>query len=72
MKSYTPISGMYVSNNDSGDYIEKADYIKLRSAALTFAATAIVLIKNRAMLLPPEREKWEAACGELNQVLGDP
>lgn len=48
----------------------KADALKLREAALTLAATATLLLRDRALLLPPEQEKWEAACGRLNRLLG--
>jgi len=32
MKTYTPITGMIVCANDTGDYVEKPDYDRLRKA----------------------------------------
>lgn len=53
-------------NNMHAGVVE--DNEKLRSAALKFAAT-VVMLNRRAMLLPPESERFEAACAELNQAL---
>jgi hypothetical protein len=41
----------------------------LQDAALTLAATGTLLLRDHALLLPAEQEKWEAACGKLNRVL---
>lgn len=34
MKTYSPIRGMYVCQNDTGNYVSKADYDALLSKAL--------------------------------------
>jgi hypothetical protein len=46
-----------------------ASVAKQRDAALTFAATAVTMLRQRAILLPGESEKWEAVCGEFNRAL---
>ena len=32
METYTPIRGMIICSGESGDYIKKSDYLKLKSA----------------------------------------
>ena len=32
MEAYTPIRGMIICSGESGDYIKKSDYLKLKSA----------------------------------------
>ena len=44
------------------------DNEKLRSAALKFAAT-VIMLDRRVLRLPPESELFESACAELNQAL---
>jgi hypothetical protein len=44
---------------------------RLRTAALRFAAVAVV-IAHRALLLPPEAARFEAVSAELSEALGSP
>lgn len=63
--------------DDTGGVISQIDNMhagvmedneKLRTAALRFAAT-VVMLNRRAMLFPHESEKFEQACAELNKAL---